>query len=205
MLEDFAHTTDHAYSAKDIQNYERIVLMGLKFKVNYTTLGFMANYISLKWDKFAKHFPSKHSYDLPPNFKIAVLPQFRTNDDFFFRNYFQIIDAITLDIDSLNYSERIISAAIIYLLLGIYLGFFNIQDLVLKFWKDPMYYYSNFEELNIIFQRFVDIYLDCGFDVVIGHVWFVGFFFSMKFDYSKDQPDERDVSFIIVIIVIIVI
>jgi hypothetical protein len=175
-----------------------VVLNILKWRINYPTIAFWSNYLTSKWDKFVVDFPTKHSYDLNASFKRIKLPKFRAKTDeeyYFFRNFFQIIDAMSLDVEYLQYSEKILAAATIYLLLGLYLKCFTISQIVKDYWKDPSIY-SSFGELNLIFNRFVTTYLNCGLDVVIEHANYVGFFFNLKFDYtgpiiSKDEDGEN--------------
>lgn len=157
-----------------------------------------SNYLTYKWDKFVKNFATKHAYDLSSSFKKIKLPLFRAQTDeeyYFFRNFYQIIDAISLDIEYLQYSEKILAAAVIYLLLGLYLKCFTINQIVKDFWKN-VNSYSVFGPLNEIFNRFVMSYLHCSLDVVIEHVFYVGYFFNLKFDYTapiinKDEENEE--------------
>lgn len=186
-LEAFSHSTDFAYSTEDILKFEKKMLNILKWRIHFPTLAFWANYITSKWDKFAKEFSVKHTYDLNSSFKKIKLPNFRAKTDeeyYFFRNYFQIIDVISLDVDYLQFSEKVLCASVAYLLIGLYFKCFSIVQVAKDFWKDPATY-SAFQDLNIIFQRFLINYLNIGLDIVIEYVaLYVGFFFNLKFDYK---------------------
>ena len=201
----FSHTTDCAYNTNEIIYNEKIVLKIFKWRILYPSMAYWSNYITFKWDKFVQEFNEKHSYDLDPLFKKIKLPKFRSKTDeeyYFFRNFYQIIDAITLDIEYLNYSEKILTAATIYLLLGIYLNCFNISNIVKEFWKDESIF-SNYYELNIIFNKFVETYLECRLDIIIPHSMYVCFFFNLKFDYDppKINTEEAENSIIVLIII----
>jgi hypothetical protein len=187
-------STAGAYSPKEIIAFERAILKTLKWRVNFPTLAFWANNISYKWDDFVNFFASHFAYDI--NFKSLQLPTFRerTNEDYvFFRNMFQILDNITLDIEYLQYSEKFLVLAVIYLFVGIYLRYFTITDVFNEFCKD-IHCYTNFYDLNIIFNRFLNNYIICELDDIVEHIYYVSQFFVIEFDYSpvRSLHDEHD-------------
>jgi hypothetical protein len=186
-IEAFSHSTDYAYSPQEILNFEKVVLKWLKWRIQFPSLAFWGNYIMLKWDDFAINFMN-YSFDMPNSFKQKIiLPRFRnpTNEEYFlFRNFYQVIDVISLDSEHLKFSEKILSAATIYLLIGLFLKYFNIGHIVKEFAFDCQTY-GEYYDFNVIFNRFLCNYLGCELDDVVEHIQFVSSFFNIKFDYKE--------------------
>ena len=141
-------------------------------------------------------FQSNFSYDIGKSLK---LPQFRSNtkDEYqFFRNLYQIIDIVTLDIESLQYSEKFIAIAVIYLFLGIYLKHFSINEVVREFGKDTQTY-TNYYELNVIFNRFLNIFVGFELDDIVDCIYYVSQFYILVFDYTSIQVANTEDSEIV--------
>jgi len=159
----------------------------LKWRINYPNLAFWSNLITFKWDTFASEFQTKFSYDFPDSFKSnLILPKFRSyseEDYLLFRNFFQIIDIISLDYESLQYSQKLIVAAAIYILLGLYLRCFSISTVIHEFTVN-IHSCSNYFELNKIFNRFAENFLQIELNNLGQHILYVSFFFNMKFEYN---------------------
>ncbi len=159
----------------------------LKWRINYPTLAFWANLISDKWDTYTSEFNTLHSFDMPAHLRRNLkLPKFRAKSDeeyLLFRNFFQIIDLISLDIPSLQFSEKLIVASVIYILLGLYLRWFSISNVVNDFTRNP-YACSNYYELNIIYNRFISKFLQIELNALHHHILFTSFFFNMRFEYN---------------------
>jgi hypothetical protein len=184
-------STANAYCPKEIINYERSVLIALKWKVNYPTLAFWTNYVSNRWDDYIELFSTHFAYDI--DYKSIKLPQFRgkSNENYiFFRNVFQLVDLVSLDIDFLQYCDKFLVLAIIYLFLGVYLRFFSINDVINEFSRD-LHCYTNFYELNVIFNRFLNNYIVCEFDEIVEHIYYVSQFFIIDLNYTPVVPFQE--------------
>jgi hypothetical protein len=185
-------STANAYGPKEIISYERVVLKTLKWKINYPTLAFWGNYVTHRWDDYAGLFVTHFAYDIDSS--SLKLPTFRgrNNENYvFFRNVFQVLDSITMDIEYLNFSDKFLVLAVIYLFLGVYLRFYSIDDIVNEFTRD-LHCYTNFYELNIIFNRFLNNYIVCEFDEIVEHIFYVSQFFVIEFDYTPVMPAHEE-------------
>jgi hypothetical protein len=179
-----------------IIEYERIILTTLSWKIHYPCIAFWCNYITSKWDDYAQSFSETYAFDLNwQNKKLPILRQ-QTNEEYhFFRNIYQILDLMTLDIDILNYSEKLLVTSVMYLILGIHLRYFNQNDIIQEFSKD-INTYTNYYELNIIFNRFLNTFLEIELDDIIENIFYVSSFFYLEFDYTThviSSEDENDV------------
>jgi hypothetical protein len=127
----YSVSTAGAYTVPEILECEREILKRLNWKIQYANLAYWANYITSKWDSFVDNC---HSFE-----SSQKLPKFRnkTNEEYkLFRKLFQILDLITLDLEMLKYSNRYLVSSVIYLLLGIYLNYFSIKEIILDFVND---------------------------------------------------------------------
>ncbi len=102
---------------------------------------------------------------------------------------------ITLDIEVLKYSEKCLVSSVIYLLLGIYLKYFSHEEIILDFVNDRNTY-TNYYELNIIFNRFLYNYMNLELDDIIEHIGYVCVFFNLTLDFttiSLNEKEENDI------------
>ncbi len=154
-------------------------------------MAFWSNLVTFKWDQFAKENNASPSKEFRTQMKLPLFREKSNEEYHLFRNFFQIVDILTLDYESLQYSEKLICASIVYCLVGLFLKFFDISSILQEFSHDPSTF-ASFYELNMIFNRFLNKHLSCGFDDIIEHVMWVSWFFNMKFEYSTPiiKPEE---------------
>jgi hypothetical protein len=176
----------------------------LKWQINFPNFAFWSNLITQKWDIFASEFHTKHSFDFSQGFRNNLkLPKFRgesEEDYFLFRNFFQLVDLISIDYESLQYSQKLIVASVIYILIGLYFRCFSINEVVNEFTRN-LHATSNYFELNQIYNRFMSCFLNVQLNMLGEHILYVSFFFHMKFQYNgpcmnlDKEGQERVVSF----------
>jgi hypothetical protein len=164
-----------------------MVLKVLNWKIQYPNMAFWANYVSKKWDDFSLLFNSRERFQIGVSGNLN-LPGFRIIHELdydYFRFYFQIIDVMSLDFESLRYPEHILCASVIYLLTGLRLKNFDLRTVTSVISKDPSVI-SDFYDLMIIFERFLE-YLNCKFDDLVNHVSYVATFFSLPINNALPQ------------------
>jgi hypothetical protein len=195
-METFSKSTANAYTTQEIIECEMEILNKLKWKIQYPTISFWSNYITSKWDEYTRSFGEAYAYDL--NWNNKHLPMFRnqSNDEYqLFRTLNQIIDIITLDVEVLKFSEKCLVSSVIYLLLGVYLKYFTHSDIILDFVNDRNAY-TNYYELNIIFNRFLYNYMNLELDDIIEHIGYSSVFFNLSFDFTGvtlSEDEENDI------------
>ena len=162
----------------------------LNWKIQFPSLAFWANYVSRKWDDFSLLFNSKENFLIGVTGNLS-LPGFRINHELdydYFRYYFQIIDVMSLDFESLRYPEHILCASVIYLLTGLRLKHFDLRTVSIIS-KDPSII-SDFYNLMIIFERFLE-YLNCKFDDLVNNVSYVATFFGLPINNTLPQINSN--------------
>lgn len=169
------------------------MLKSLAWQINFPTMATWTNCVSLMWDEFASTFQQKFNHDLTN--KNIRLPQFRSNTNeeyYFFRNYYQVIDFIVLDLGHLQYCDKFLVISTLYLLFGLFLKHFSVIEVIKDFTVNSGHY-STFYELNIIFNRFLNKYIGVELENLIDHIQYTSFFFNLKFDYNppKINPEHE--------------
>jgi len=190
----FSICTDKAYSTHEIIEYERNILITLMWKINYPTISFWANFITIQWDEFAKNFHNQYPYDISRRrFKLPISRN-RTIEEYrFFIDLFQILDLISLDVESIKYSDKILITCVIYLILGVYLKQFTQNDILSEFTKD-INAYTNYNDLNIIYNRFLNNFLEIELDDIVDHLGYVSYFFYLNLECMKSYSCNEEIT-----------
>jgi hypothetical protein len=163
-------------------------------------MAFWSNLVTYKWDQFAKENNASPSKEFRIHLKLPLFREKSNEEYHLFRNFFQMVDIITLDYESLQYSEKLICASLVYCLIGLFLKHFDIAGILNNFLYDPSTF-ASFYDFNMIFNRFLNKQLLCGFDDIIEHVMWVSWFFNMKFQYSSplirqdEDPENKFVPY----------
>ena len=195
-MDTFSKSTASAYTTAEIIECEVEILNRLKWKIQYPTIAFWSNYITSKWDEYTSTFGETYAYDLNWNNKRLPIFRNKSNEEYhLFRTLSQILDLITLDIEVLKYSEKCLVSSVIYLLLGVYLKYFTHEEIILDFVNDRNTY-TNYYELNIIFNRFLYNYMNLELDDIIDHIGYVSVFFNLNLDFTSvglNEEEENDI------------
>jgi hypothetical protein len=204
-MDTFSKSTANAYTTPEIMECEVEILNKLKWRIQYPTLAFWSNYITSKWDEYTSNFGETYAYDLNWNNKHLPIFRNKSNQEYhLFRTLNQIIDLITLDIEVLKYSDRYLVLSVIYLLLGVYLKYFSHEEIILDFVNDKNAY-TNYYELNIIFNRFLYNYMNIELDDIIEHIGYVSVFFNLTLEFTRvtfNEDEENDMVLFRLILVV---
>lgn len=164
-------------------------------------MAFWGNYLLNKWDEFSTNYRSRHTYDMTNHLRNILLPKFRseTNEEYvLIRTFYQLIDIIVLDYESLMNREKLICITLIYLLIGLFKNIFNRNEVAGSF---PFggFDFSNYSEYNFIFAKFLSNYVGIEYEEFIELIPYVSLFFKLRFDYSpprvivEENSEERQV------------
>lgn len=187
-------STGKSYTTQQLIEFERNVLKTLKWKIQFPNMSFWCNYITVRWDEYAKMFSEEYAYDINWQNKKLPIHRNQTNQEYhMFRNLYQILDIISLDIEILKYSQKLIVVSVMYLNIGMLLKYFSQEDIITNFSKN-INTFSNYYELNVIFNRFLNYFLEIELEDIIEHILYVSLFFNLQFDYSTVDlsPDEEN-------------
>jgi len=165
--------------------WEHLVLKVMNWRVTYNTLATWSNIYLAKWDEFVSGSDSLIC-NLETSVKMGLSPLFRkqNNENYhLFRNFFQIIDIITLNINSSKYKDRSLVLAVMYLNIGLFLGVFNLEK-VAKHFPLQTQVLTQYTEYNYIFREFMNIHINLDFCDIIDSIQYASRFFILKFDYT---------------------
>ena len=178
----FAISCDNTYTITQILEYEYKILNTLNWKIIYPTLNDWANIITFQWDLFSDKEAKHNNY----------LPKFRNDknyNDTLIKNYFLLLDIISLDYYSIFIHEKNICIGIIYYLIGICKDYFKFQD-ILNMFSNNNNKHNNINNINLYAYKdwFTKICIN-EFNFQIQELEeslnYTGLFFHLQFEYNK--------------------
>jgi hypothetical protein len=198
-VETFSHLTEDAYPTSLIVNWEHNVLRTLKWRVTYNTLATWSNILLLKWDDYVP-LCQNDSSNLEYPF-INELPFFRKQVEesyLLFRNFYQVLDLITLNASSSRYKDRFIVLAVMYLNIGLFIKAFSLDSVARDF---PLHseVLSNFCDYNLIFQNYLRIHVGINLCDILEVIQYASRFFILKFEYSEPVNASEGGNYVIFI------
>lgn len=183
---DFAKSTDNGYEVHQIVAMEKLMLKELQWRTTPPTYAMWANWYMNQWDIYITANEYAKTHEVIQN--IPDLTFKTSNESAYarFREIMQIMDLMVLDHSSLLYKPRGLIASIMYLILGIHVGEFDVH----KIWNEFVYSSDAFLDPNSLYnQLFIDFsYLSFGFQLydLAPTIQYVSSFMSIPFNY--DMP-----------------
>jgi hypothetical protein len=183
---DFAKSTDNGYEVHQIVAMEKLMLKELQWRTTPPTYAMWANWYMNQWDIYISANEYAKTHDVIQN--VPDLTFKTSNESAYsrFREIMQIMDLMVLDHSWLLYKPRGLIASIMYLILGIHVGEFDVQ----KIWNEFVYTSDAFLDPNSLYnQLFIDfIFLSFGFQLydLAPTIQYVSSFMSIPFNY--DMP-----------------
>ena len=183
---DFAKSTDNGYNVDQIVAMEKVMLRELSWRTTPPTYAMWANWYMNQWNIFINTNDFALSNPIIQNFDDLTFKTSNENSYKRFREVMQILDWIILDHNWLLYRPRGLVLSIMFLILGIHVGEFDVQRIYSEF----VFSSNGFLNLNSQFnQLFIEfIYLSCGFQLqdLAPTIQYVSSFMSLGFNY--DMP-----------------
>jgi cyclin E len=124
---DFAKSTDNGYDVTQIVKMEKLMLKDLGWRTTPPTYAMWANWYMNQWDIYISTNEYAMNHEV-----IQRTPDltFKTSNETAyarFREVMQIVDLVVLDYSHLQYKPRGLIASILFIILGIHVGEFDIQ------------------------------------------------------------------------------
>ncbi|MCQ2821487.1 MAG: hypothetical protein MJ252_29875 [archaeon] len=175
-LKIFSAATAYAYSYQDIKNFEMEVLTTLKWKIIYPSLSQWGNTMMKEWDTFIKE-------NVNPN---CGCPFFRNDskyEDYLFKNFFVLMDVISLDYYHIFINEKYLCLSVFYLLLGLGMNCFTMTNVTDQL--SSLNPNGNFFAFNEIFQHFTQSKFNIHLNELTDTITYSCLFFNMAFEYNE--------------------
>jgi len=121
------------------------------------------------------------------NLDAGILPLFRKESQenyFLFRNFYQIIDMISLNINSYRYKDRSIVLATMYLSIGLSISVFNLEKII-KYFPLHTQILTQYSDYNSVFREFMNIQIGLDFCDILEAIQYASRFYLLKMDYSS--------------------
>lgn len=158
-MEDFVESAGSAYTANEISVFETVVLKTLKWKIQYLTLSFVGSYIMKKWDEFSSDENIPKFFAGSPTKNLALL-------------HFLVLDVLSLDYYSIFKDVKRVCGAVLYLIIGVELKYFNLKNIYL------IQENSTIQQFNLYINQFFTKELMIELNELNGFVDYVSKFFS---------------------------
>lgn len=171
-IRNFAFATANAYTKDQIISYETKILLEMNWKIQFPNLVTWSNFFTSKWDLFVSHI----EYNLP---------KFRTKthgEDYLLKNFYLLIDIISLDYYHMFINEKLIACSIVFLLIGLSINCLSLEDVLSSFTKEMTN--ENFFHYHQIFNSFCENEVGIHEEELSQTIKYVCQFFNLQFEYS---------------------
>lgn len=183
---DFAKSTDNGYTVQQIVKMEKVMLRELGWRTTPPTYAMWCNWYMNQWDIYINTNEYAVNHEIIQS--VGDLTFKTSNETAYsrFREVLQIMDLIILDNNCLRYKPRGLVASILFLILGLHTGEFDVE----RIWTEFIYTSNGFLDPNSLFnQLFMDfLFLSFGFQLhdLAPTIQYVSAFMSIPFNY--DMP-----------------
>lgn len=176
-LDMFSKATAEAYNTTEIKKFEKVILTKLSWKVIYPNMCKWGNIIMNEWDIFIKNNIKDRYYCTFKNDSLS--------ENYLFKNLFIIIDVISLDYYHIFFNEKYIVISLCYLLLGIAMKCFGLNDIFnCKFNESNNVNFCFFKE---VFGYFIQSIFNVKLSSLDQYLTYVGQFFNICFEYKDSS------------------
>lgn len=153
------------------------------------------NLLTSSWDDYTK-LSTFGEYlvdlDLHNSSKIYQFREANQGSYSLYREISQIIDALCMSHESLNFSGGMLVAGAIYIILSISLGLFAKEEVVEYFSQSSIYLLDQEISFNNVYKRFVHICFGIDIEELIPYVQYCSPFFAMPMDHSMIDALKND-------------
>lgn len=126
---DFAKSTDNGYEVEQIVAMEKLMLKELGWYMTPPTYSMWANWYMNQWDIFINENEYAMTHIVIQNCPDLTFKSSNESSYTRFREVMQIMDLIILDQNCLLYQPRGLVVSIMFLILGIHTGEFDIHKI----------------------------------------------------------------------------
>ena len=178
-VQNFAETTKFTYLTHDIINFEKEILLTLKWKIQNLNLCFWSDYYMKKWDDFVKEENDNYN-----NYKES-LPLFFGNDKNcdLYKSFFLIIDTVSYEYYHIFKDMKVLVTCVLYFLIGGKLSVFNLKDIKNISQNEKLI--EKYYNYNMFFNNFIRKSLQIEF--IEGYFSYIALFFNESlFEIEND-------------------
>ena len=104
----------------------------------------------------------------------------------------QLIDCAILDVQTLQYSSRALTAAFMYLVLGKQCGVFTLQQITKEMPQSSLYLLNESSDFNALFGDFVSYCFEYSLPDLLPAVQYAATFFGLPMNYQMPSAVKRN-------------
>lgn len=171
------------------------VIKTLEYKLNPPTMYRWANRLMSQWDNYLKSTEqSRQNY-----FGFCPKIYFKQFDEESYVNFrvlMQLIDCATMDIQTTQYSPKLLVCAFMYLYLGRELKFFNNREIVNNFPQSSLYLLDEENPFNGLFDQFLTFTFGFNLMDLLPTIQYCASYFSLPANVDspaiKNNPEDYE-------------
>ncbi len=188
---DFAKATDDGYSAEEICDMEKTLARALRWELVPPTLSMWASWYMSQWDQYIQNSPYAVSHPLLRLVCDPLVVFKLPNEKAYarFRELTQLMDAMTLDVLTLQYHPRALVASTMYLLLAFHFGQATKEEMATAFYQSS-HFITACHPFNDLFGNFL---IQCfGFQLteLLPTIQYVATFMALPFSYQLPNRES---------------
>jgi len=181
-LQDFVRVTDNGYTLKQLEVMEKDLVKILKWQLRPSTLNMWANCYMYKWDLYVQSNPYPKNWLITRYIESHVIFKSRDENSYHnFREVTQLIDIALLDITTLKYQFREITASSIYLVLALRYEHAVLEEIITLFPNESSFL-NQHSPFNELFSHFLKEEMNLGLNELLPMIQHMARFMELEFD-----------------------
>jgi len=190
-LQDFVRTTDNAYTLSQLEVMEKDLVKMLKWQLTPPTLNTWANCYMYKWDLYVQSNPYAKNWLIARYMESHVIFKSRGENSYHnFREVGQLIDIALLDVTTLKYQFREITASTIYLVLALRYKHAVLEEIITLFPNQSFFLNQHFP-FNELFSHFLKEEMNLDLNELLPMIQHMARFMELEFDYTA--PSKKHI------------
>jgi hypothetical protein len=179
-VENMTLAANNIFETCEIIQMEQDLYRALNFRVIPPTLNNYANLFMVQWDAFTEKSQYARDHTLlrkadPVKFLVPCERSYKL-----FRSLLQLLDAASLEVQTLQYKQKALIASFIYLVIGKELGQFDEQSILEEFPRTSLYLFNRKNAFNDLYAFFLSEFFGIDIFGLLPTIQFAATFFGVK-------------------------
>jgi hypothetical protein len=192
-VENMVAAANNTYSASQILSMEQKLYFVLGYKVTPPTLNLWSNWYMTQWDNFLEESSYARNHPILKNQKIQARFRLPCEQSYsLYRELMQLIDTSILDVQTLQYKQRALIAAFLYVLLGKEYRQFSVDKIVEEFPYSSLYLLDESFAFNDLYSHFMNQYFGMSLLDLLPTIQYVSTYFSLPVNINLPVAAKID-------------
>ena len=181
------------YGTHKIRDIEQTIYRTLDYEITPPTLNMWANWYMSQWDSFVQNceFAKNHGL-ISGNGKVPLFKKPHNSSYNLYRQYMELVDCAILDIQTLQYKQRAIIAAFMYILLGKEFKQFTNDQILNDFPTSSLYLLNDSLPYNELYSYFISNFFGLALYDLLPTIQYGSTFFGLEFQIELPVAAKVD-------------